>query len=342
MLSREKALNALLELTGGPEPSTRVELLQRVLDACVPLVQADGAMLVVPHQGRLERLAVAGGVRLATPMPWPRRDSELTRLLLHVTRPLPVADLARDFQTDTDDACPTVDAGPALFVPMRRRGHAAGYLAAFRDRRAAPFSPADVRQLATLGAWAAMALENMRLSESIEKLAVTDDLTQVYNYRFLKLALKRELKRAARFGQELALIMLDVDHLKGYNDRNGHLRGSYLLRELATLLARQVRSFDLIAKYGGDEFTLILPQTGIEGALAVAERMRRAVAEHAFPLEGPGGITISLGVAEFPRDAEDGQTLVRSADQALYAAKRQGRNRVVTYRDVAEQAGTLR
>jgi diguanylate cyclase (GGDEF)-like protein len=243
---------------------------------------------------------------------------------------------------DAADACPEVDAGPALFVPMRRREHASGYLAAFRRRGAAAFSPSDARQLTLLAAWAAMAIENLRLSESVEKLAVTDDLTQVYNYRFLKMALKRELKRAARFGQELGLVMLDVDNLKGYNDRNGHLRGSYLLREMAGLLARQVRSFDLIAKYGGDEFTLILPQTGIEGSLTVAERMRRAVEEHAFPLEDPGGITISLGVSTFPRNGEDSQTLIRAADQALYVAKRRGRNQVLTYRDVADQAGAPR
>ena len=111
---------------------------------------------------------------------------------------------------------------------------------------------------------------------------------------------------------------------------------------MAALLARQVRSFDLIAKYGGDEFTLILPQTGLEGSVAVAERMRRAVEEHGFPLEDPGVITISLGVATSPGDAEDSQTLIRTADQALYVAKRQGRNRVLTYRDVANQAGALR
>ena len=235
-----------------------------------------------------------------------------------------------------------MDAGPALFVPMRRREHTSGYLAAFRSRGAPAFSPTDARQLSLLAAWTAMALENLRLSESVEKLAVTDDLTQVYNYRFLKMALKRELKRATRFGQELGLVMLDVDNLKGYNDRNGHLRGSYLLREMAALLARQVRSFDLIAKYGGDEFTLILPQTGIEGRWrwpsACAARWRSTRSRW----RTPASITISLGVATCPRDAEDGQTLIRTADQALYVAKRQGRNRVLTYRDVADQAGTLR
>ena len=342
MQSREKVLDALLELTGGPEPNTRAGLLQRVLDLALCLVQADGVTLVAPHQGRLERLATTVEHRELPPAEAPRRGSEFTRLLVHVSRPLRILDLAADPRMDAGDACPDVDAGPALFVPMRRREHASGYLAGFRRRGAQPFTNGDARQLMLLAAWTAMALENQRLSESVEKLAVTDELTQVYNYRFLKMALKRELKRAARYGQELALVMLDVDNLKGYNDRNGHLRGSYLLREMASLLAHQVRSFDLIAKYGGDEFTLILPQTGVEGAMTVAERMRRAVEEHAFPLEDPGGITISSGVATFPRDAEDGQTLIRAADQALYVAKRRGRNQVLTYRDVAEQAGALR
>jgi diguanylate cyclase (GGDEF)-like protein len=342
MQSRERVLDALLELTGSAEPATRTELLRRVLETALPLVQADGAAVVTLHQGRFERLEATADRQDLVPAETPRHGSELTRLLLHVSRPLRIPDLGRDSRMDAGDGCPGVEAGPALFVPMRRREHAPGYLAAFRQRDAATFSSSDARQLTMLAAWAAVALENQRLSESVEKLAVTDDLTQVYNYRFLKTALKRELKRAARFGQELALVMLDVDNLKSYNDRHGHLRGSYLLREMAALLSRQVRSFDLIAKYGGDEFTLILPQTAIEGALTVAERMRNAVWEHAFPLEEPGSITISSGVATFPRDAEDGQTLIRAADRALYVAKRQGRNLVLTYRDVADQAGALR
>ncbi len=342
MVSRERLLDALLGLTAEPTPSTRAELLQQLLQTALPLAQADGAAVVSLHQGRLERLAATHDRHDLEPTEAPRHGHEFTRLLLHVSRPLRVADLGQDPRLDAGDGCPGVEAGPALFVPMRRRDHAPGYLAVFRTRGAAPFGSADARQLVLLAAFAATALENLRLASSVEKLAVTDDLTQVYNYRFLKSALKRELKRAARFGQELALVMLDVDNLKGYNDRNGHQRGSYLLREMAALLARQVRSFDLIAKYGGDEFTLILPQTGVEGAVTVAERMRRAVAEHAFPLEEPGGITVSSGVAVFPADAEDGQTLIRAADRALYVAKRQGRNLVLTYRDVAGQAGALR
>jgi diguanylate cyclase (GGDEF)-like protein len=124
------------------------------------------------------------------------------------------------------------------------------------------------------------------------------------------------------------VVMIDVDNLKTYNDINGHLRGSFLLKELAGLFVEQVRSFDVLAKYGGDEFTIILPQTPRDGAVILAERVRATVAQHAFALAPPGRITVSLGVATFPEDGEDPMALLKAADCALYSAKRHGRNRV--------------
>jgi len=182
---------------------------------------------------------------------------------------------------------------------------------------------------------AALALENRRLARDLQKLAVTDDLTQVFNYRYLKSSLRRELKRAARFRQNLSVVMIDVDNLKSYNDVNGHLRGSFLLKDLAGLCMAQVRSFDVLAKYGGDEFTIILPQTDRAGAMVVAERVRSAVATHAFALAPAGRITVSLGVAMFPEDGQDSVTLLQVADRALYRAKRAGRNRVESSEDLA-------
>ena len=186
MQSREKILDSLLALTGSSELGPRPELLRRVLETALTQVHADGATLLAPHQGRLERRAVTTERRDLPTLESPRQASKLTRVLMQASRPVRIADLAADPRVDPADACPELDAGPALFMPMRRREQIPGYLAVFRRRGAPAFTPAEADQLTLLAAWTAMALENLRLAESVEKLAVTDDLTQVYNYRFLQ------------------------------------------------------------------------------------------------------------------------------------------------------------
>jgi diguanylate cyclase (GGDEF)-like protein len=328
MVSREKILESLLDLTGRTSARTRDELLEQVLRCALTLAQSDGAAAVISRGKRLQRFSLSRAAltpTVDTPM---RLGVEGSRPMLLDGHPVVIPDLARAGRLGPEDDCPGVNAGPALFVPLRLREHQPGYLAVFRQRGAEVYSQEDVRLVTLLAAWAAIAIENIRLSESVEKLAVTDDLTQVYNFRFLKSALRREIKRAGRYRQDLGLIMVDVDNLKTYNDQHGHLRGSFLLREMAALFAAQVRTWDLVAKYGGDEFTVILPQTDGPGALIAAERLRLAVEAHAFPLARPGEITVSLGVAAFPNDGLTGSTLLDAADRALYQAKRQGRNRV--------------
>ena len=256
-----------------------------------------------------------------------KQGSAFTRALLRNGLPIVCPDFADDARVSADDACPNVEAGPALFVPLFQREQATGYLALYRRRDQAAFTSEETRMALLLGAWTGMAIENLRLAESLEKLAVTDDLTQVYNYRFLKSALRREIKRAGRFGQELALIMLDVDNLKTYNDHNGHLRGSFVLKEIAGLLAEQVRTFDLVAKYGGDEFTIILPDLHQpEDAAQVAEKILERVAEPVIAGSNSIEASVSIGIAVHPYDGTDIDTLLRNADDAMYRAKQAGRN----------------
>ncbi|HET7225904.1 MAG TPA: GGDEF domain-containing protein [Candidatus Eisenbacteria bacterium] len=335
MLGRDKLLESLLELSGNGPPRTHEDLNARVLHTALQLVDADGAALVTPHGHRLERFTL--GLDHAHPRQAeaPARGTDFGRLLQQVGHPIAVADLGQDPRLGGGDTFPGLDAGPAMFVPLRPGERMRGHLACYRRRGRPGFDGADARAATLLAAWTGLAVEHLRLAGTMERLAVTDDLTQVYNYRFLKAAMRREIRRASRFGLELSVVMVDVDNLKAYNDKNGHLRGSRLLREIAGLIAAQVRSFDLVAKYGGDEFTVILPQTGRAGAMAVAERIRAAIANQEFAVAHRGEITISCGVATFPTDNQDGLGLIRMADRALYAAKRRGRNCVET---VAAQA----
>jgi diguanylate cyclase (GGDEF)-like protein len=328
MLARETILEALLELSSGAAAMTPTELADRVLRLALALIDAEGAVLVTTHNRSCNRSRRLRDAEASELLPAPRDGTRFTRLLSRTPYPFATLDLSHDARASTHDGCPGVDAGPALFIPLKPRDQSPGYLAVYRARNATAFGRDEIRTATLLAASTSLALENRRLGHDLQRLAITDDLTQVYNYRYLKTCLRREIKRATRFKQVLSVVMLDVDNLKAYNDRNGHLRGSYLLKELAGLCAQQVRSFDVLAKYGGDEFTIILPQTEREGARVVAERVRDAVEKHAFALSRPGEMTVSLGVATFPEDGTDPLSLLQASDRSLYAAKRKGRNRV--------------
>lgn len=174
-------------------------------------------------------------------------------------------------------------------------------------------------------------LRQKQLFDSLAEQARKDPLTGLSNRRQLMSDLHLEMERAKRYGTPLSLILLDVDQFKRYNDTHGHPAGDDVLRQLARLLTLNVRAFDKVARYGGEEFVVILPQTNLPGAVATAEKLRRAIEEHPF-LHGerqPGGrLTISLGVAGFPEHAGSVDDLLNRADQAMYRAKAAGRNRV--------------
>jgi diguanylate cyclase (GGDEF)-like protein len=166
--------------------------------------------------------------------------------------------------------------------------------------------------------------------EEIYKMTIVDALTGAHNKRYFMEFLEREIARCARYRRPLSLLMFDIDHFKAINDKHGHLTGDYVLRELSRRLLGRVRREELLARYGGEEFAAVLPETDLTGARTFAEQIRRLIAEHAFEYEGDTfPVTISVGVACVEGQDVDVSTFIKVADDNLYRAKREGRNRVI-------------
>jgi diguanylate cyclase (GGDEF)-like protein len=199
------------------------------------------------------------------------------------------------------------------------------------------YGPQDIRLLTLLANQTAIALENTVLYQQLEKEAVTDGLTGVFNYRHLISSLDNEIKRARRFKQVFTFVMLDVDNLKVHNDRNGHISGSQVLKEIASIIKKSCREIDLVSKYGGDEFAILLPQTRLPGASKVTQRILEGVRLHHFEGTRAETITCSAGVSAFPRDGQTTREIIDAADKALYQAKRSGKNAVVTTEGLVEE-----
>jgi diguanylate cyclase (GGDEF)-like protein len=172
----------------------------------------------------------------------------------------------------------------------------------------------------------------------LEKLATHDDLTGLYNYRYLRTRLDDEFKRSKRYRTPLSCLMVDVDRFKSINDEHGHEIGNAVLQELATRMTDTMREVDVVARYGGEEFVLLLPETGGPQGVMAAERLRLAVGGRMFQVEGRTiAATISAGVSYYPApNLETRDDLLRAADRALYRAKRAGRDRVCFVGDEAD------
>jgi two-component system cell cycle response regulator len=228
---------------------------------------------------------------------------------------------------------PEAAATSQVSVPLLAQGRVLGVLSLYDREDGEPFTLADAEALTAFAVQAAVAIENVRLHAEAERLSVTDPLTGAWNYRYFSRRFEQEIERSRRFGRVLALLMLDIDHFKLVNDRFGHQRGDEVLVEFASRVTGSVRDIDTFARYGGEEFVLILPETNLEGGLAVAEKLRRGTVKTPFGGEDDGNgvrLTVSIGVACFPEHATQPEELLRAADEALYEAKLQGRDRVVT------------
>jgi diguanylate cyclase (GGDEF)-like protein len=219
------------------------------------------------------------------------------------------------------------EARQLVIVPLLAEGSRMGALVAeVSQRRRYRMDARALPMLEQFALHAALALSNVKLLHDVQRLAETDSLTGVWNRMVFDQMLRKEFNRAERSRSPFGLVMLDIDHFKRLNDTFGHQVGDEVLRSLARTIVGNARDFDTVARYGGEEFAVILPDVGIHDAVEIAERLREAIQT----LGGPSTITSSFGVAVYPQNGVTPEELIRSADEALYASKRSGRNCVTS------------
>jgi diguanylate cyclase (GGDEF)-like protein len=291
-------------------------LLEIVVDSAVQLARADGARLLVADEGtdvlveQLRRGDLGAAARL---LDAPVRYGEGIEGRALQTRQAVIGD----------------EPAPLLAAPLVAEERVLGLLTLVGnpDR---PFGRDDAERVGSLVGQGAVAIENARLHRLIQKQAKTDPLTQLLNRREFEEQLAREVERAQRFGTPVGLVVLDLDDFKLINDRFGHLAGDGVLKAAAGAIRQCTREIDQPARWGGEEFAVILPHTGLDGAARLAERLRQAIAER--QIDTPDGrsvrVTASFGVAALPGSGSTQVELTAAADDAVYRSKRAGKNRV--------------
>jgi len=232
---------------------------------------------------------------------------------------------------------------PHIIVPLKNKERLIGFLCLGEKQSGDPYPTEDLELLFTMGRQAAIALENALLHSQLEELVVTDHLTGLYNHRYFHERLTEEMHRARRLGLPLTLIMLDLDMFHSYNEIYGHSAGDEALKDIAQILRNTMRRTDLLFRYGGEEFTILVPGMDPLQAYPMVERAREAIEKHAFYREKgiQGALTLSQGIAGFPLHAADGYALVFCADMALLMAKQSGRNKALIYVPVDEEIAPI-
>jgi len=245
--------------------------------------------------------------------------------------PVIVPDVSRDKRfSDRIDRRIRFKTKSLMCVPIKSKGRIIGVLEVVNKTTGEPFIKEDLDLLMRLIDHAALAIERTSLYQKMAELVVTDDLTKLFNTRYLNRTIEMEIQRSNRYGTSIALIFIDIDYFKKINDQHGHLIGSKILVEMGQMIIKSLRSIDIVARYGGDEFVVVLPQTNPDAAVVIAERIRKTVEQNVF-LKKEGyalKLTASFGVASYPENAKSKDDLIRLADEAMYKVKYTTRNGV--------------
>jgi diguanylate cyclase (GGDEF)-like protein len=312
--------------------------LKLVIRAAMELLDMpSGSAALLDEENSLMRTAAAIGshVEISPGYTWMLRAGGLTSHILSNSEPTVIEDVAKENRFDT---------GPldiqrfqsVIAVPLRAEGKIVGilYVDDYEPRK---FRSREINLIGLLGTMAASSVEKVLMLERAETMAITDELTKIYNHRYFLRALSIELKRAERYKEDVTLCLIDVDHFKHFNDTYGHQKGNAILVQIAILLKQNVRETDIAARYGGEEFVIVFPKTTKKTAVGFLERLRSKVEEYPFPgreTQPDGKLTVSLGLTGYPEDggsADDIGSIIEMADRAMYVSKTMGRNRVTVY-----------
>ncbi len=299
-------------------------ILAVVLETAMAATRARGGMVLLLSPGRDELvLAVSRGVDVPAGLRLPV-GTGISGQVARTGEPL----RGRTGEGGLRPGPGEPDARSVVAVPFSNGGTVLGVLDLYDRVDADGFDENDLASVRTFATQATVAVDNVLLHQDVQRMAVTDGLTGLGNYRHYTQTATREVERAARFGRPMALLLLDLDLFKAVNDTHGHQRGDAVLVELAARVRGEVRDVDTVARYGGEEIAVVLPETGADGAAHAAERICDAVRRRPFgePGEVPLPITVSIGVAVFPADGATPAALLRAADGALYTAKDSGRD----------------
>ncbi len=304
------------------------EVLQRILDRTLLHLSAEiGSILLVEPDGGLK---VAAAVGLPEDIV---RDSRLepgegiSGYVASTGQPLLVEDIEADdrFQPRNRERYYTHS---LISAPIAIHDKVRGVLNVHNKETHEVFGEGDLRLIEAIAAHAAIALQNAERYEELLERAQRDALTGLANHGHFWSCLELELQRARRYDRGLSVVMIDVDHFKAFNDAQGHTGGDEALVSIARLILDRCRSSDLAARYGGDEFALILPETTWEGAEAFGEKIRQSIGEERFGRDGTLRLGVSIGVSALAGDGDTARALVECADRQLYRAKSLGRNQV--------------
>ena len=319
--------NLSLELSS---PNYIPRLYSAVIRYATDLTETPAGSLAMfdEQQGEMVLVASRGFSKgFAHTYRWKVRKGGLTAHILNQKGALIIEDLTKYPQFDNPIFLAEKIRALAA-IPLAAEGKIVGILYV-NDFKRRSFSTLETSVLQLIATIAATLIERAKIMEVTQLIAITDELTGLFNHRHFLQRLSVEIARAGRYHHEVALAMLDVDHFKHYNDTHGHLQGNEILKWLGKVIRSSLREADIPARYGGEEFAIIMPETTAADAKVIAERLRRAVEETPFQNDALGEkrITVSIGVAVFP-DAPTTHALIDASDKALYMAKATGRNRI--------------